>query len=647
MGLFDRSNPNTVKVDATEFDQLQEVASSYQQLRRELEDVGYYILNGGSRGIDMPAQQRQSLGRRALKYYLEDPIVGRSVDMLPTYIFGKGLPKPESPIPEIQVAIDEFWDNDDNKLCLTTFAKQYEKVVELQLYNNIFINVFDVQEIQGGGIRLGTIPHEEITDIICDPNNKDKHLWYRREYVVEEFDFTTGDNVVSSKQSEIQVLWYKHWKNKPPTGMKSPPKDKIGPGSIFHLKLGGTSDLKFGVPPVHRVLDWAKAHNEWMRARVALAKAAAQFAWERKLKTGSDPNKVMSIARGWATAARQPDGGTGDWGGNPDGFNTEMHGPKYASMITTNEGVEYNFKGNQSTGSSDAASDQKMFRSQISAGVGLPQHFLGDEGSANLATATAMNEPVIRMMESMQEFWESVFRELLDYHLDKKGLSNITMASRSKIQTNMMDDANGEQSIGSVTPTDTNTKDAVIIDVSEDSRAAMNKPVYKLAFPPILNRDLGSMLTMVIDAVTGLDPAGDNTELTRWAFGEMLKTMGDIDPEKTVNRVFPTIDFATKAGQTDTKNAGGPAPNQVGGTGLGPDMQPIGDTGGALARTSPAMPPATGQGNSISGDQQGARMGTSISGGTLKESSVADNIEYVWDEIEKSLLSIVTDDNER
>jgi hypothetical protein len=51
-----------------------------------------------------------------------------------------------------------------------------------------------------------------------------------------------------------------------------------------------------------------------------------------------------------------------------------------------------------------------MLRSQISAATHFPQHYLGDIGSANLATATSMELPVLKAVESRQEVIEQLFR---------------------------------------------------------------------------------------------------------------------------------------------------------------------------------------------------------------------------------------------
>ena len=634
-----------INVSQDEYEGLKEAAADAKMLKREMEDVGWMILNQGlgDNNYDLKPEDREKMFKRVLRYYLEDPLVLRSVEMQPTYVFGRGLPRPESNNAEVQRALDSFWDDPDNKLAMTTFQAQYDRAIELQLQANIYFVIFETEE----GVKVGTLPHEEVTEIVSDPENRLRSVWFKREFYEKEYNFKTNQYEPKDKPT---TLWYQHWKHDSPRGFR-PPGKMIAKGRVFHVKTGSTGEMAFGVPQVSRILDWSKAHNEWMRARVAIAKAAANFAWERKVK--GNPSQVMAMARNWAT---------GNTAGVP-GTDSPVSAPRYASMLTTNEGVEYEFKGGNSTGASDAASDQKMFRSQISAGTGLPQHFLGDEGSANLAVATAMNEPVIRMMEFFQELWEDVYRQIIDHHLEilgvgiNKGLEvelhmpdpNADMPD-AQMSFNEVDFGDGDLGIMDRYNADKITvRGGTIVDPMQAHADFANKPVYKLSFPPILSRDISSMMGMVIDAVTGLDPAGDNTELTRWAFKEILKTMGEVDPDKVMNEVFPTNNMADVAATVQGRNAmqekpapGVPNMETVGPAemGLAPEMMPASFDSPMMP--SPAIPTGggptpkpNGLGNSMDGAQNGARMGAS-----LQESDPEGDAAKIWEELEDELLDL-------
>ena len=54
----------------------------------------------------------------------------------------------------------------------------------------------------------------------------------------------------------------------------------------------------------------------------------------------------------------------------------------------------------------------------IHAGTGFGEHYFGDASTGNLATATAMELPVIKMIQAEQRLWESVFSDLVDFAID-------------------------------------------------------------------------------------------------------------------------------------------------------------------------------------------------------------------------------------
>jgi hypothetical protein len=171
------------------------------------------------------------------------------------------------------------------------------------------------------------------------------------------------------------------------------------------------------------------------------------------------------------------------------------------------------------------------------------------------------------------------------------------------------------------------------------------------------------MLGLVIDAVTGLDPAGDNTDLTRWAFKEILKVMGEVDPDKIVDGIFPSSSMADAAAMNEEKAAVKGEIEDPASSGapmnLTPDMMPVGMGpvppnpmigGGAPAQpgipngqqpgrsgTSTPSPPRPGLGNSMDGAQNGARMGAS-----LQEAHVSHpEVEEIWKQIESELMEMV------
>ena len=48
----------------------------------------------------------------------------------------------------------------------------------------------------------------------------------------------------------------------------------------------------------------------------------------------------------------------------------------------------------------------------VCAGTGIAEHYFGDASTGNLATATAMELPMLKMFSGYQVFWKEAWRDL-------------------------------------------------------------------------------------------------------------------------------------------------------------------------------------------------------------------------------------------
>ncbi len=67
----------------------------------------------------------------------------------------------------------------------------------------------------------------------------------------------------------------------------------------------------------------------------------------------------------------------------------------------------------------DASYDARLLKSFPLGAIGYPEHFFGEAGDVNKATATEMNEPVIKMLTSRQRAVRGMLTKLCDFALDK------------------------------------------------------------------------------------------------------------------------------------------------------------------------------------------------------------------------------------
>jgi hypothetical protein len=520
-------------------------------IARKAEDLGWDLLNashnpyGAHKEPDNETRREQV--RRAYNYFYNHPIVGQAVSLNTWYVFGRGLTKPKyRPIQrrlkqeeaeqqdtasqkqreQAQDYIDRFWFDEDNQRTLSTHGAQEQKSNELQLQGNVFLLMFRSEEKAGNAptpapdrhfstkprntlddlrqtkaapserlttvsqsepvtekknatVKVTDLPEHEIVDVIMHPENRKLPVYYKREYTPRIYNFESK----TYEPGEKVTIYYRDWKHEAPKSVNGEPwgpkPEEIGEGVVYHIKVNAVSDAKFGQSEVARILKWAKGLDEYMTSRMAVVQALAQIALQAKVKGGAKQvSQVAAQLADISNLANQVEGAT---------TTRDRADLNKTKVALTNQGTEL-IPAVQDTGASSAMTDIQTIKGQLAAGLGLPMHYLGDVGSANLATATAMELPVLKMMEARQELWEGVFRDIIGYMLEGVGL-----------------DPEG----------------------------------VEVQMPSILARDVNALVTSLAALVAAVDPQVQNAEMIRWVVSEILDAMGKVNTEEILDKIFP------------------------------------------------------------------------------------------------------------
>jgi hypothetical protein len=591
-GLVDRARTRLAEVfvgedaqvvDTDRLEIMEAEARDRRILRRELEDLAYMTMDYfGGNEQDVTAVERRRIVQKTRIAWQSDPQIGGAVDLYNDFTLGRGVPKPKARDPKVQDVIDEAWDDEDNKLVLTEYESQLQFNTDLSLQCNVFLLAFTGGD---GKVKLSVLDHDTVERIIQDKDNRRRHLWYMTRPKQLEWDFrnhTMKPKVEVKEEDRIQ--YFQHWSHEPSSDQK-PDAKFIGKGRVYHVAINKTGEMTFGHPIFHRVLRWSSAFNSLMEARLDMARAAAAFVMKRKVK--GTRNQVEKQATQALSRRSQL--------GRSLAADEVQPGPGSASILNENEGVEHETF-SLDTKAQNANTDGQMIRSQVSAGTHFPQHYLGDIGSANLATATSMELPVLKAVESRQEIIEGVFRWFTDYVIDeavKKGrldplLDDEEYAEQKKDQEQegteeappLPSGQPGEPAMNGDggTPASTTAEEAsteldtspVVVDgeqvgeegegENEDRKRDLS---YDFSLPSPLRRMLQELVSSVSEIARTFDPNGTNIELSRTLLSVVLgEGLEMADPGEVVEKVFPPgyQDPAMKALQ-----AAGGAPGAPGG----------------------------------------------------------------------------------
>lgn len=512
-------------------EQLQSDVTSFQEsaaddynarrlMERRLEDMAYELLSYKADELDEKPEDRRRIRKRAFTYWQKDPIIGQAVNLMNWYTFGRGVQVPSvkrppedseagnvpavspsaAPAPQsVDVAesdvslrevdgasrnadfgkaekvLEAFWNQPENRQTITSHLAQEQKSTELQIDGEVFFSLFDNENPENGEshLLLSDFDPAEIVEIVTSQDNDKMPLWYVRRYRPQEWDFQVEKWVTG----EPVTRYYAHWQNQPGPNDKPPPDDKVEQAKIMHIKINAISRQQRGVSELRRVLEWAKGLNEFMEARLAIARAMNKIAQRVRVEGG--PTEVDKVVQAFASGdmlalTRSP---------TRDPLVTQ---PQAATLVHTPsmDIAPMSFE----TGAGTAQIDKQNFLGMIAAGVNWPMPYLGGDNSASLSNSVAMELPTRKQVEARQELWEQCFYDMCRYVLDKAG-------------------------------------------VSEDVE-------IEVTMPPILDRDLGAITSSVTAIMTAL--AGvQNVEMARWGMTEVLLALGRTDANEIVERIFP------------------------------------------------------------------------------------------------------------
>lgn len=352
-------------------DDLQAIQESIGKLSEAVNsnEAGWINVSQGFVPWEITGEERQRVIEKVRDAYKKNPLAGQIVDLKRYFTTGQGISfKAEDP--EINEILNQFWRDESNKW----FQRQSQLSDDLEIDGEFYLRFFTDKFT--GSVKVRCIPAWQITDIVTDQEDAETPLWYRREWTEQRWD----------PESKLYVIAKYH------TGVNA---DYIPAEEILHVKVGAPLYAKFGNSPLYRVLGYLNSYKEWLEDRVKLNKARAAFAWKKKIK---------STAAGVTTAVS----------GVLRTLNKVVTGaerpvpPKTGGVIVENEAVEWSIV-NSDVKADTASEDGRAIKLMICAGSGIFEHYFGDAKVANLASAKAMELPMLKMFEWRQKLFEEVF----------------------------------------------------------------------------------------------------------------------------------------------------------------------------------------------------------------------------------------------
>lgn len=456
------------------------------ELELALDDVGYERIGDSNFDKQFTKASIDKIAAMARVYWLKNPLIKRAVATQANYVFGQGVDVVAAD-EDVQTVVDAFMEDSKNRAELTGEQAMLTKETELQVTSNFFFTFFT--DPLNGATRVRTIPLSEITRIIYNPDDSKEPWYYYRQW--------QQPKEPGSQKYEMHQAMYPDINYMPKGGL---PKhfngiEVMALNPVYHVKTNCLSDMEYGVSEIYAAIDWAKAYKDFLEDWYTIVKSLSKFAWKATSKSG---------ATGMAQAKQVLEGAI-NGGSNP--MNSDLPGQAAQVWMSSDN---FDLAPMPKSGATVAVDDGRRALLMVCAATGIYEHYFGDPSTGNLATAKAMEQPMLLMFQERQELWTDVFNTILGYVINQSALK-----PGGKLRGVMSFNDYGES----------------YVDMGDTDRSVDVK------FPPILQEDVNERIDAIVKSVTlsGQTPA--NTIDLKTATTQMLTALGE--DTDIVDKLFP------------------------------------------------------------------------------------------------------------
>ena len=441
--------------------------------------------------------------RTARLMYLKNPLIQRAVRVQAHYVFGQGF-SVKAQDEEVDVLVQKFMEDPANTRVMTDQQSAVMVDEELTVTGNLFVALFT--DPSTGRVVLRLIPVEEIPEIICNPEDAQEVWYYRRQHTGGTVNTSTGSQTIEPK-----TTYYPDWQYTPTPLPTSFNGQEIAWGSpVYHVKVGGFNQMRFGVPEVYAALDWARSVTRDLEDYASLRRSLSRWAW--RVTSGGGARGVAALKSRFNTTIGD---GSNDGESNPPPTSGSMF------LSTPNTSLEPI----RTAGAAPHPDEGRRLWLMVSAGTGIPETILaGDADVGNLATAKTLDRPTELQMTDRMQLWKTVYEDLTSY-LIEKGITS--PKGLLKGQGRMVPDPyTGDQMVELTGTTEGGGERSTHVDVE---------------FPSVLERDMVARVTAIVSAVNAsTTPVMTHETLVRL----ILTALGVDDIAGEWEKLQPVIDEA-------------------------------------------------------------------------------------------------------
>lgn len=497
--LRDLNREQLMEVVDTAFSNLDLYEERLADLEAELQEIGWLKLSWET-SQDLSREGLSQLIQLSRVMYLRNPIIQHGLEVAADYVWAQGAAFTAPG--KANDVLQGFLDDPKNLASFSSHAARIENDKRLGYDANIFFALFI--DRSKSHVTVRTIPVEEILagDIICNPEDK-KDVWYYKRIWTKRTLESDG-----TYKQEATTGYYPDWRYEKET-RKERPATTIGEVEIFwdapvyHMRVGGLADGKWGIPTVYSAISWARAVTRNFEDFATISHALARFAFQITTKGGkravsAAKRKFQSTISDEAAIDQNPPPATG------------------STFIASDI---FNLSAVSRAGAEPDTEKGRGLRLMASAGLGIPETILfGNADVGNMATAKTLDRPTELKMKNRQTLWADTFADIGGFVLEL----NVDHGDLPKDDTDQVTGDKVEQS----------TK----VDVS---------------FPPILETDPKDVIAAIVLAATLDNKKMAGTMTMKTVARLVMEVLGIDNIDELLEELFPEGSEGTLPGEEE------------------------------------------------------------------------------------------------
>lgn len=386
-------------------EQLGAYANTIEVLQESLADVELAYEDRGWMRLSIEAQiELSDAGRKQIRdlcrvMAVVNPLNKRGLSLRKSYVWGQGVTitvrDQSDDGQDVSTVVQRFLDDPKN---IKTFSgSQAHEEMEQALYTDGELATALFTNRLTGRVDARSIPIEEITDIITNPEDKVDAWFYKRTYNDRRL---VGEQLIE----QSRTVFYPALGYEPPVGQK--PRyingyEVMWEAPVVLVSVNKPTSGARGIPDSFASIAWSRSYKEFLEQWSVLMKALARFAWQAKTRGDKAKTVAGKIAAAPGTEVR---------GGNRDGVGaTAVTDPN-----TTLEAIP-------KTGATIDADSGRPLAAMVAAALDVPvTMLLGDPGVTGArAVADTLDQPMELAMNLRRALWTQYMTDVLNYVIDQ------------------------------------------------------------------------------------------------------------------------------------------------------------------------------------------------------------------------------------